>query len=152
MDLRSYAYLFRTVFSTNISWINEDGYVFVKLYRFLAQSDFEQIRVKPTVQSTESLHLRELNSLDVGAAGIGAGHLSRFGILRETVSILLHPRHKCKSFPAPARKHAPRAASGRMGSVFSIPRPQDPPAAAPAAGPPRPPPAAGRETARPGAK
>lgn len=29
MDLRSYAYLFRTVFSTNISWINEDGYVFV---------------------------------------------------------------------------------------------------------------------------
>lgn len=34
-----------------------------KLYRFLAQSDFEQIHVKPTVQSTESLHLRELNSL-----------------------------------------------------------------------------------------
>lgn len=28
-DLKSYAYLFRTVFSTNISWINEDGYVFV---------------------------------------------------------------------------------------------------------------------------
>lgn len=34
-----------------------------KLYRFLAQSDFEHIHVIPIVQSTESLHQRERKSL-----------------------------------------------------------------------------------------